>query len=197
MFRTCPPMMHRTLRPCRSCSHANSPCIRNFQPIPGASHPGHYRRDWERTLHAEEVSHHSDAVFIGETEGRFNQVIEDFQNGRLKKNVSSRRRFLTLGLVGPRGATLLDRRTLHTTGVSDAELRSSSRGCKLQRFPCCVGLSRAGREVPASARFDKVIEEMASIPNKQALPRRQIHWPRNENGSSISSVPWPLSRRSG
>ena len=40
-------------------------------------------------LHTEEVSQHSDAVFIGEVEGRFESVIEDFMaiDGLSKTNI--------------------------------------------------------------------------------------------------------------
>ncbi len=36
-------------------------------------------------LHAEETMSHADAVFIGEAEGKMEQVLADFKAGRLKK----------------------------------------------------------------------------------------------------------------
>ena len=36
-------------------------------------------------LHAEETAEHADAVFLGESEGRMEQVLADLQNGCLKK----------------------------------------------------------------------------------------------------------------
>lgn len=36
-------------------------------------------------LHAEETQQHADCVFLGEAEGRMEQVFSDFQNGKLQK----------------------------------------------------------------------------------------------------------------
>ena len=36
-------------------------------------------------LHAEETMEHADAVFLGETEGRMEAILEDFRRGELKK----------------------------------------------------------------------------------------------------------------
>ena len=36
-------------------------------------------------LHSEEVMLHSDSVFLGEVEGRFGEVLDDFKNNRLKR----------------------------------------------------------------------------------------------------------------
>ena len=36
-------------------------------------------------LHAEETMEHADSVFLGEAEGRMEEVIEDFREGQLKK----------------------------------------------------------------------------------------------------------------
>ena len=36
-------------------------------------------------LHAEETLEHADAIFLGEAEGRMEEVIEDWRNSRLKK----------------------------------------------------------------------------------------------------------------
>ena len=38
-------------------------------------------------LHSEEVAHHADSMFVGEVEGRFAGVLEDFKRGRLKKDI--------------------------------------------------------------------------------------------------------------
>src|SRR5574344_1119124 len=36
-------------------------------------------------LHAEETLEHADAIFLGEAEGRMEEVIADWENGKLKK----------------------------------------------------------------------------------------------------------------
>ncbi len=38
-------------------------------------------------LHAEETELHADAVFIGEAEGRMEQVFADFKNGQAAKSL--------------------------------------------------------------------------------------------------------------
>jgi radical SAM superfamily enzyme YgiQ (UPF0313 family) len=116
-------------------------------------------------LHAREVEHHAEAVFIGEAEGIFDQVIEDFKRGTLKKIYNSLGAPPDIRLVGTARREILDRRLYNYRGVQMLDLVHASRGCKYNCFPCCVGFL-GGRQFRPRP-IDKVIEEMASIPNNR------------------------------
>ena len=117
------------------------------------------------TLHADEVAHHADAVYVGETEGRFHQVIEDFKKGNLKKMYTHMNDFPDIRLVGTARRDILDRSLYNYRGVQMLDLVHASRGCRYNCFPCCVGFL-GGRQFRPRP-IDKVIEEMASIPNNR------------------------------
>jgi radical SAM superfamily enzyme YgiQ (UPF0313 family) len=116
-------------------------------------------------LHAEEVEGHADSVFIGEAEGRINQVIEDLKKGRLKKTYAHLRDLPDTRLIGTARREILDRSLYNYRGVQMLDLIHASRGCKFNCFPCCVGYL-GGRQFRPRP-IDKVIEEMASIPNNR------------------------------
>jgi len=117
------------------------------------------------TLHAEEVEGHADSVFIGEAEGRFTQVLEDFKKGRLKKSYPHLNDFPDTRLIGTARREILDRSLYNYRGVQMLDLVHASRGCRFNCFPCCVGYL-GGRQFRPRP-IDKVIEEMASIPNNR------------------------------
>lgn len=116
-------------------------------------------------LHAEEVSRHSDAVFIGEVEGRFATVIEDFKAGRMKKKYDYLNSPPNIGLVGTARRDILKRDLYNYRGVQMFDLVHASRGCKFNCFPCCVGFLGGRNFRPRP--IDKVIAEMESIPNNR------------------------------
>jgi radical SAM superfamily enzyme YgiQ (UPF0313 family) len=117
------------------------------------------------SLHAEEVSQHADSVFLGEVEGRFVSVIEDFKAGRMKRKYD----FLTdppdIGLVGPARRDILCREYYNYRGVQMFDLIHASRGCKFSCFPCCIGYLGGRKFRPRPIKT--VIEEMESIPNNR------------------------------
>jgi len=116
-------------------------------------------------LHADEIEPHADSVYIGETEGRFHEVIEDFQKGQLKKRYNYLLDFPDTSLVGTARRDLLDREKYNYRGVQMVDLVHASRGCKFNCFPCCQGY--LGGKMFRPRPIDKVIEEMDSIPNNR------------------------------
>ena len=116
-------------------------------------------------LHADEAIRHSDSVFLGEVEGRFAGVIEDFQLGSLKKKYDFMNRPPDIGRVGNARREILKRDLYNYRGVQMLDLVHASRGCKFNCFPCCVGFlgGRTFRPRPV----EKVIRELESIPNNR------------------------------
>lgn len=116
-------------------------------------------------LHAEEAALHADSVFLGEAEGRFGQVIEDFKAGRLKPLYDYLRVHPDINLVGTARRSILKRELYNYRGVQMVDLVHASRGCKFNCFPCCTGY--LGGRVFRPRPIDKVIEELESIPNNR------------------------------
>ena len=116
-------------------------------------------------LHSEEVAEHADSVLLGETEGRFSGVIEDFVNGRLQPCYDYMNNPPDLRLVGPARRDILKRELYNYKGVQMLDLVHASRGCKFNCFPCCNRFLGGRRFRPRP--IDKVIEEMEQIPNNR------------------------------
>lgn len=116
-------------------------------------------------LHSEEVSLHADAVFLGEAEGRFAAVLEDFRKGQLKEVYNYMGNPPDIGIVGSARRELLDRDKYNYRGIQMLDLVHASRGCKFNCFPCCVGFLGGRQFRPRPV--DRVIEEMAAIPNNR------------------------------
>ncbi len=116
-------------------------------------------------LHAEEVSRHADSVFLGEVEGRFDSVIDDFKAGQLKKMYDYLSNPPNIGLVETAQRDILKRDLYNYRGVQMVDLVHASRGCKFDCFPCCVGFLGGRKFRPRP--IDKVIAEMESIPNNR------------------------------
>jgi len=117
------------------------------------------------SLHAEEVSQHADSVFLGEVEGRFVSVIEDFKAGRMKRKYDFLNDPPDIGLVGPARRDILCREYYNYRGVQMFDLIHASRGCKFSCFPCCIGYLGGRKFRPRPIKT--VIEEMESIPNNR------------------------------
>jgi radical SAM superfamily enzyme YgiQ (UPF0313 family) len=117
------------------------------------------------TLHSEEVMRHADSVFLGEAEGRFSKVLEDFKNGRLQRLYDYTNDRPDIRLVGPARRDILKRHLYNYRGIQMLDLIHASRGCKFNCFPCCSGFlgGRAFRPRP----IDMVIAEMEQIPNNR------------------------------
>ena len=116
-------------------------------------------------LHAEETALHADAVFIGEAEGRMEQVFADFRNGNLQNVYNYYQDFPPIDLVGTARRSILNRNMYNYRGVQMVDLVHASRGCRFNCYPCCVSFL-GGRQFRARP-FDKVIAEMASIDNNR------------------------------
>jgi len=117
------------------------------------------------TLHAEEVATHADAVFLGEVEGRFQQVLDDFKKGSLQKKYDYLRNPPDIKRVNTARRDILNREIYNYRGVQMFDLVHASRGCKFNCFPCSSAFlgGRSFRPRPVK----KVIEEMEAIPNNR------------------------------
>lgn len=116
-------------------------------------------------LHADETQAHADAVFLGEAEGRMEQVIADFQAGKLKPVYDYLRVPPDIALVGPARRDILNRPRYNFRGVQMVDLIHASRGCRFNCFPCCTPF--LGGRVFRPRPTDKVVQEMAAIPNNR------------------------------
>lgn len=116
-------------------------------------------------LHAEECTEHADAVYMGEAEGRMEQVFADFQAGRLQKVYNFMQDMPPIESVGTARRSILNRDMYNYRGVQMVDLVHASRGCRFNCYPCAVRFlgGKSFRPRP----FDKVVEEMASIDNNR------------------------------
>ncbi len=107
-------------------------------------------------LHAEETLEHADAIFLGEAEGRMEEVIADWENGKLKKVYNYMGQHPPIGIVGPARRDLYKRELYNHKGVQMVDLFHASRGCRFNCYPCAVSYlgGRSFRPRP----YDKVIE---------------------------------------
>jgi len=116
-------------------------------------------------LHSEEVARHADAVFLGEAEGRFEQVIEDFQARRLRPVYDFMGDPPPTEWIGPARREILHRRLYNYRGVQMVDLVHASRGCRFNCFPCCSAFLGGKQFRPRP--IDRVIEELEQIPNNR------------------------------
>lgn len=117
------------------------------------------------SLHVDEVATHADAVFVGEVEGRFERVLSDLVEGRLKKVYDYLDNPVPIEAVGTARRDVLNREKYSYRGVQMVDLVHASRGCRFRCYPCCVRYlgGRSFRPRP----IDKVVEEVESIPNNR------------------------------
>lgn len=116
-------------------------------------------------LHADEVQNHADSVFLGEIEGRFQQVLDDFMRGELQPRYNYQHNHPDINMVGTARREVLDRELYNYRGVQMLDLVHASRGCKFDCFPCCTGFLGGKQFRPRP--IDKVIEEMEAIQNNR------------------------------
>jgi radical SAM superfamily enzyme YgiQ (UPF0313 family) len=98
-------------------------------------------------LHAEETQAHADAVFLGEAEGRMQQVFADLRAGRLKPTYDF--------LDSP----------VPTEQIRMVDLFHASRGCRFDCYPCAV--SYLGGRCFRPRPLHRVVEELAGIDNNR------------------------------
>ncbi len=116
-------------------------------------------------LHQEEAARHADSIFLGECEGRTEAVLQDFAAGRLQKIYNFLGNFPDTALIGSARREILKRELYNYRGVQMVDLVHASRGCRFNCFPCCTPFLGGRKFRPRP--IDKVIEEIAGIPNKR------------------------------
>jgi radical SAM superfamily enzyme YgiQ (UPF0313 family) len=116
-------------------------------------------------LHAEETALHADSVFLGEVEGRFTQVFDDFRKGQLKPLYNYMGNMPDMSLIGPARRSILNKEKYYYKGVRMVDLFHASRGCRFNCYPCCV--SYLGGRQFRPRPVDKIAEELATIENNR------------------------------
>ena len=116
-------------------------------------------------LHAEETVLHADSVFLGESEGRMEAVMEDWKRGGLKKVYNYMGQQPDIALVGPCRRDLYKRELYNHKGVQMVDLFHASRGCRFSCYPCAVSYLGGRKFRPRP--IDKVVEDMAQIDNNR------------------------------
>ena len=116
-------------------------------------------------LHPEETAAHADAVFIGEAEGRMDQVFADFRAGRLKKVYDYLDTLPPIESVGPARRDILTKSLYNYRGIQMVDLVHASRGCRYNCYPCAVAYL-GGRQFRPRP-IEHAIAEMAGIENNR------------------------------
>ncbi len=116
-------------------------------------------------LHAEETMEHADSIFLGEAEGRLEQVFSDFRNGKLQKVYNFLNQMPDINLIGPARRSILKKELYYHKGVRMVDLFHASRGCKYNCYPCAVAY--LGGKCFRPRPIDKVVEELATIDNNR------------------------------
>ena len=116
-------------------------------------------------LHAEDTMEHADSVFLGESEGRMEEVLTDWKNGCLKKVYNFMGKQPPIEWVGPARRDLYKRELYNHKGVQMVDLFHASRGCRFSCYPCAV--SYLGGRIFRPRPMDRVIEELETIDNNR------------------------------
>jgi radical SAM superfamily enzyme YgiQ (UPF0313 family) len=116
-------------------------------------------------LHAEETMEHADSVFLGESEGRMEEVFTDYKNNQLKKVYNYLNDFLPIDIVGPARRDILKKEFYNYKGIQMVDLFHASRGCRFNCYPCCTPYL-GGRQFRPRP-IDRVIEELETINNNR------------------------------
>jgi len=116
-------------------------------------------------LHADETIPHADSVFLGEVEGRMDQVFDDLEQNHLKKVYNFIARPPDMSLIGPARRDILKKERYYHKGFRMVDLFHASRGCIYDCYPCAVRYlgGRGFRLRP----IDRVVEELEQIDNNR------------------------------
>jgi radical SAM superfamily enzyme YgiQ (UPF0313 family) len=116
-------------------------------------------------LHAEETLLHADAIFLGETEGRMEEVFGDFLSQKLKRIYNYLSQPPAMDLIGPARRDILNEDFYYHKGFRMVDLFHASRGCIYDCYPCAVRYlgGRGFRPRP----LDRVVEELSLIDNNR------------------------------
>lgn len=118
-------------------------------------------------LHAEETVQHADSIFLGESEGRMEQVLDDWKNGHLKKVYNYMGQLPPIEGIKPARRDLYKRELYNHKGVQMVDLFHASRGCRFSCYPCAV--SYLGGRVFRPRPIDEAIAELAGIDNNRVF----------------------------
>lgn len=116
-------------------------------------------------LHAEETLGHADSIFLGEAEGRMEEVFNDFKNDSLKKVYNYLPCPPETSLIGPARRDILKSDLYSHKGVQMVDLFHASRGCRFSCYPCAVSYLGGRKFRPRP--LEKVAEELAGIENNR------------------------------
>ncbi len=116
-------------------------------------------------LHSEEVARHADAIFLGEAEGRFGRVIDDFRDGQLQPVYDFMDDPPPTEWIGPARRDLLHRDLYNYRGVQMVDLVHASRGCRFNCFPCCSAFLGGKQFRPRP--IAQVVAELEQIENNR------------------------------
>lgn len=116
-------------------------------------------------LHAEETMQYADSVFLGESEGRMEAVLNDWKAGKLQKVYNFMNNHPDIELVGPARRDLYKRDLYNHKGVQMVDLFHASRGCRFSCYPCAVSYLGGRNFRPRSVK--KAIEELETIENNR------------------------------
>ena len=116
-------------------------------------------------LHADETLQHADSIFLGESEGRMEQVLDDWRNGKLQKVYNYMGKLPDVSLIKPARRDLYKRELYNHKGVQMVDLVHASRGCRYSCYPCAV--SYLGGRCFRPRPIDAAIEEIAGIDNNR------------------------------
>ena len=116
-------------------------------------------------LHAEETMTHADAVFIGEAEGKMEQVLADFKAGQLQKIYHFLEDRPPIETIGSARRNILKRDLYNYRGIQMVDLVHASRGCRFHCYPCAVAYLGGKQFRPRP--IEKAVAEMAAIDNNR------------------------------
>ena len=114
-------------------------------------------------LHHEQLLSSIDSLFLGEAEGRMQEVVDDLKRGQLKPVYDHMHQYPDMKLVGTARRDILNRRAYTYRDVQMVDLVHASRGCRFKCFPCCTGY--LGGSVFRPRPVDRVVKEIESIDN--------------------------------
>jgi len=116
-------------------------------------------------LHAEETLQYGDSIFLGESEGRMEEVFRDWEKGTLKPVYNYLNEHPDIATIGPAKRSILNRPLYNHKGVQMVDLFHASRGCRFSCYPCAVSYLGGRKFRPRP--IDKAIEELETIDNNR------------------------------
>ena len=116
-------------------------------------------------LHAEETLQYADSVFLGEAEGRMEDILNDWERGELKNVYNFMNNHPDVELIKPARRDLYKRDLYNHKGVQMVDLFHASRGCQFSCYPCAVSYLGGRSFRPRPVKL--AIEELETIDNNR------------------------------